>query len=140
MQSKVTLKGAQFMRGFRRRIQRAAKELGEQEASALRADLSIPVVHRKGMLPLRSLPGEAPRKDEGKLRASVNSDIFSGGDVVGVKVEAGGPSAPYAGTLERGGSTNFGMIAHRPFMYPSHERMKVRARTQLPRLLQGRAV
>jgi hypothetical protein len=56
---------------------------------------------------------------------------------VGVQVQAGGPGAEHAGVLEHGGSTNFGFIQARPFMYPSHERMKRRAESRIVDLLRG---
>jgi hypothetical protein len=71
--------------------------------------------------------------------ASVDSVIFADEGAVGVRVQAGGPEAPYAETLERGGQASFGWIAARPFMYPSHERMKRRADSQIVSLLRGKA-
>jgi hypothetical protein len=131
------LRGVEFLRNFRRKCQTACRAIGQQERNALRTDLSVPVVYGEKNLPIRSKPGEAPRKDEGHLQASVLSSVIDDSDSVGVQISAGGLNAPYAPVLERGGSTNFGMIAARPFMYPSLERMKRRAESQIPNLLRG---
>lgn len=88
--------------------------LGESESANVRQDISVPVVRYAGRVN-RSLPGEPPRRDTGRLHSNVHHRIVKQTNgVVMLEIFAirpgGNPKVPH--WLERGTKK----MAKRPFM------------------------
>jgi hypothetical protein len=98
------------------KIVRTEMEGGMRDAAeGLRGLIAVPVVREKGKV-IRSAPGEPPRKDSGKLQASVAStvEVVAGDKIRGVV----STSTPYDKFLNEGTSR----MAARPFQMILEER------------------
>jgi hypothetical protein len=101
--------------------------LGDRATAELIEMLSVPVEF-DGNKVIRSAPGEPPRREDGDLIATVDSNLVPGPDVLpALRVSIGG----HAEELEYGAFTNFGQVEPRPHMAPLRESMKTYAADEL---------
>jgi hypothetical protein len=82
-------------------VEKAHIQAGDDLATELKYKVSVPVQYvagpRGGTRVIRSLPGEPPRKETGRLQASINHETVAAGDVVETAITA---AAPYAARLQ----------------------------------------
>jgi len=129
MSGRVDDKSGDFFARFRKAAMEAIEAVGYVEVGAIKNDLSIPVEYVPGGV-IRSLPDEPPRKETGKLQASVRHKTYESRDAVGVTIGAGpviGEGGVDYSTLEFG----IGPIKARPYMGPSMARVQAGQRDNI---------
>src|SRR4051812_40203189 len=103
----------------------AFEQLGQEEVDAIRADLDVPIEYLRNAPPIRSAPGEPPRRGvkEHPLQDSVKHAVEDETDVVTLTVGAGPVFDPVTGgDYAVGLEVGEGLHHPRPFIGPSLSR------------------
>ena len=107
----------------------ALGEIGMHSQANLRARLSVPVEYTEDGETIRSLPGEAPRTEEGRLVEGIQYEPYytDDGPQLDITIErqpGPGDDPDAARILDEGGVGNWGEIEPRPFS--DHEAAQIR--------------
>lgn len=128
----------EFLRSFLARAVEAVRRAVERERGEVRRALSVPIEYAAGHPPVRSQPGEPPRRGRRRspLRDSVKAAAWADASGVVGGVGAGpvfsATGRDYAVALEVGGFPSEApehrgkdvIVAERPYLKPSMLRMK----------------
>ena len=91
-----------------------SQSVAQDMQASIKAALNIPVERKDGKL-LRSSPGEAPRRQSGNLRESIETRVIKDGNQISLIAGDLKGKAPYALYLEYGSLS----LEPRPFLLPA---------------------